>query len=163
SASPIAGTGRPCAGGSRARPARAPPGRCRPLPYNPAAVSGSRRRSGRIDLGILASRVKRDDAFARRAAPWRGEVDRRREDAAAAIRLGGGEKAQAKQRAQGKMTARERVAALCDPGSPFLELGLWTAHGFYKEYGSAPAAGVVVGIGAVHGRDVVVVANDATV
>ncbi|HYH44979.1 MAG TPA: carboxyl transferase domain-containing protein [Thermoanaerobaculia bacterium] len=79
------------------------------------------------------------------------------------LRLGGGAKAQDKQRAQGKMTARERVAALCDPGAPFLELGLWTAHGFYQEFGGAPAAGVVVGIGAIHGRDVVVVSNDATV
>ncbi|HXU44420.1 MAG TPA: carboxyl transferase domain-containing protein, partial [Thermoanaerobaculia bacterium] len=79
------------------------------------------------------------------------------------IRLGGGIKAQQKQRDQGKMTARERVAALCDPGAPFLELGLWTAYGFYEEYGGAPAAGVVVGIGAIHGRDVVVVSNDATV
>ncbi|MFY9824022.1 MAG: carboxyl transferase domain-containing protein [Thermoanaerobaculia bacterium] len=79
------------------------------------------------------------------------------------IRLGGGVKAQDKQHAQGKMTARERVEALCDPGAPFLELGLWVADGFYREYGGAPAAGVVVGIGAVHGRDVVVVANDATV
>ncbi len=113
-------------------------------------------------MGALISRLKRDDAFARRAAHWRGAVERLREEEAA-IALGGGEKAQAKQRAQGKMTARERVAALCDPGAPFLELGLWTAHGFYEEYGGAPAAGVVVGIGAVHGRDVVVVANDATV
>src|SRR5947209_4968968 len=79
------------------------------------------------------------------------------------LRLGGGAKAQDKQRAQGKMTARERVAALCDPGAPFLELGLWVAHGFYQEYGGAPAAGVVMGIGRLHGRDVVVVANDATV
>jgi 3-methylcrotonyl-CoA carboxylase beta subunit len=113
-------------------------------------------------VGVLESRLKRDDAFARRAAHWRGAVERLRE-AAAAIRLGGGEKALAKQRAQGKMTARERVAALCDPGAPFLELGLWAAHGFYPEYGGAPAAGVVVGIGRVHGRDVVVVSNDATV
>ncbi|HSK80682.1 MAG TPA: carboxyl transferase domain-containing protein, partial [Thermoanaerobaculia bacterium] len=79
------------------------------------------------------------------------------------IRLGGGLKAQDKQRAQGKMTARERVEALCDPGAPFLELGLWVAEGFYQEYGGAPAAGVVIGIGKIHGRDVVVVSNDATV
>ncbi|HEV7519015.1 MAG TPA: carboxyl transferase domain-containing protein [Thermoanaerobaculia bacterium] len=79
------------------------------------------------------------------------------------LRLGGGAKAQEKQRAQGKMTARERVAALCDPQAPFLELGLWVAEGFYKEYGGAPAAGVVSGIGRIHGREVVVVANDATV
>ncbi|HWM89933.1 MAG TPA: carboxyl transferase domain-containing protein [Thermoanaerobaculia bacterium] len=79
------------------------------------------------------------------------------------LKLGGGLKAQDKQRAQGKMTARERVEALCDPGAPFLELGLWVAYGFYEEYGGAPSAGVVVGIGRIHGRDVVVVSNDATV
>ncbi|HEX9668907.1 MAG TPA: carboxyl transferase domain-containing protein [Thermoanaerobaculia bacterium] len=79
------------------------------------------------------------------------------------LMLGGGEKAQQRQRAQGKMTARERVAALCDAGAPFLELGLWAAHGLYEQHGGAPAAGVVAGIGAIHGRDVLVVADDATV
>jgi 3-methylcrotonyl-CoA carboxylase beta subunit len=79
------------------------------------------------------------------------------------LRLGGGAKAQQKQRDQGKLTARERVAALCDPDVAFLELGLWAADGFYKEYGGAPAAGVVVGIGSIEGRTAVVVANDATV
>jgi 3-methylcrotonyl-CoA carboxylase beta subunit len=111
---------------------------------------------------ILESKVNQGDAFERQAEHWRREVERLREQEDI-IRLGGGLKAQDKQRAQGKMTARERVEALCDPGAPFLELGLWVAHGFYQEYGGAPAAGVVVGIGAIHGRDVVVVANDATV
>jgi 3-methylcrotonyl-CoA carboxylase beta subunit len=113
-------------------------------------------------VAILESTVKRNEAFERQAEHWRREVERLREEEER-IRLGGGLKAQEKQHAQGKMTARERVAALCDPGSPFLELGLWVAHGFYREYGGAPAAGVVVGIGAIHGRDMVVVANDATV
>jgi 3-methylcrotonyl-CoA carboxylase beta subunit len=113
-------------------------------------------------VSILESRVNRNEAFERRAEHWRREVAQLREEEDL-IRLGGGLKAQDKQRAQGKMTARERVEALCDPGSPFLELGLWTAYGFYEEFGGAPAAGVVVGIGAVHGRDAVVVANDATV
>jgi len=113
-------------------------------------------------VAILESKVNRNEAFARRADHWRRQVEeiRAQEDR---IRLGGGREKQEQQRAQGKMTARERVAALCDPGSPFLELGLWTAHGFYEEYGSAPAAGVVLGIGSIHGRNVVVVANDATV
>jgi len=111
---------------------------------------------------ILTSGLKRNEAFVRREAHWRREVERLREEEAR-LRLGGGPKALEKQRAQGKMTARERVAALCDPGAPFLELGLWVAEGFYKEYGGAPSAGVVVGIGSIHGRDVVVVANDATV
>jgi 3-methylcrotonyl-CoA carboxylase beta subunit len=110
----------------------------------------------------LESRVSLNEAFARRAAHWRGEVARLRSDEAQ-LRLGGGEKAQQRQRAQGKMTARERVAALCDPGTDFLELGIWAAHGMYQEFGGAPAAGVVVGLGWISGREAVVVANDATV
>ena len=113
-------------------------------------------------MAILESKVKRNEAFERQAEHWRREVERLREEEEV-LKLGGGLKAQDKQRAQGKMTARERVEALCDPGSPFLELGLWTAYGFYEEYGGAPSAGVVVGIGRIHGRDVVVVSNDATV
>jgi acetyl-CoA carboxylase carboxyltransferase component len=113
-------------------------------------------------VSILESKINRNEAFERQGEHWRGEVERLREQEDR-IRLGGGLKAQDKQRAQGKMTARERVEALCDPGAPFLELGLWVAHGFYQEYGGAPGAGVVVGIGAIHGRDVVVVSNDATV
>ena len=113
-------------------------------------------------MAILESKLKRNEAFERQADHWRREVERLREQEDH-IRLGGGLKAQDKQRAQGKMTARERVEALCDPGTPFLELGLWVADGFYREYGGAPAAGMVVGIGAIHGKDVVVVANDATV
>src|SRR5689334_16861054 len=101
-------------------------------------------------MAILESKASRGEAFERQAEHWRSEMARLREEEAK-IRLGGGAKAQDKQRAQGKMTARERVAALCDPGAPFLELGLWVADGFYKEYGGAPSAGVVLGIGAIHG------------
>ena len=113
-------------------------------------------------VAILESKVNRNEAFARRADHWQRQVEEIRAQEER-IRLGGGPEAQERQRAQGKLTARERVAELCDKDAPFLELGLWTADGFYKEYGGAPAAGVVVGIGAIHGRDVVVVANDATV
>ncbi len=63
--------------------------------------------------------------------------------------------------AQGKLTARERVHLLVDDGSPWVELGLLVAHDLYD--GEAPAAGVVTGVGVVEGREVVVVANDATV
>ena len=77
------------------------------------------------------------------------------------LRQGGGPERIARQHAQGKLTARERVAALCDPDSRFLEIGLLVAHDQYE--GQAPSAGVVTGIGMVHGREVVVVANDATV
>ncbi|MFD7644078.1 carboxyl transferase domain-containing protein [Kitasatospora sp. NPDC059795] len=75
--------------------------------------------------------------------------------------LGGGEKARAKHTARGKLLPRERVDTLLDPGSPFLELAPLAADGLYD--GAAPAAGVIAGIGRVAGREVLVVANDATV
>ncbi|OGU74437.1 MAG: methylcrotonoyl-CoA carboxylase [Ignavibacteria bacterium RIFCSPLOWO2_02_FULL_55_14] len=79
------------------------------------------------------------------------------------VKLGGGPDAHAKQRAKGKLSARERIERLLDPGTKFLEVGLFAAHGMYEEYGGAPSSGTVFGIGTVHGRDVVIVANDATV
>ncbi|MFH8799390.1 carboxyl transferase domain-containing protein [Streptomyces sp. NPDC017936] len=79
----------------------------------------------------------------------------------AAARLGGGEKARARHTARGKLLPRDRVDALLDPGSPFLELAPLAADGMYE--GQAPAAGVIAGIGRVSGRECVVVANDATV
>ncbi|MFD8594057.1 carboxyl transferase domain-containing protein [Kitasatospora sp. NPDC059646] len=79
----------------------------------------------------------------------------------AAAALGGGEKARAKHTARGKLLPRDRVDTLLDPGSPFLELAPLAADGLYD--GAAPAAGVIAGIGRVAGREVLVVANDATV
>ncbi|MFG3258141.1 carboxyl transferase domain-containing protein [Streptomyces sp. NPDC048172] len=79
----------------------------------------------------------------------------------ARARLGGGERARARHTARGKLLPRERVDALLDPGSPFLELSPLAADGMYED--AAPAAGVIAGIGRVSGREVVVVANDATV
>ncbi|MFJ9715048.1 carboxyl transferase domain-containing protein [Streptomyces sp. NPDC101213] len=79
----------------------------------------------------------------------------------AAARLGGGEKARARHTARGKLLPRDRVDALLDPGSPFLELAPLAADGLYD--GQAPAAGVIAGIGRVSGRECVIVANDATV
>ena len=77
------------------------------------------------------------------------------------LRQGGGPERIERQHSQGKLTARERVARLCDEGARFIELGLLVAYDRYD--GQAPGAGVVTGIGVVHGRPVVVVANDATV
>jgi acetyl-CoA carboxylase carboxyltransferase component len=77
------------------------------------------------------------------------------------LREGGGADRIAKQHKQGKLTARERIAKLCDPTSRFIEVGLLVAYDQYD--GQAPGAGVVTGIGTVHGREVVIVANDATV
>ena len=74
---------------------------------------------------------------------------------------GGGEKARKKHTERGKLLPRERIRALLDPGSPFMELSALAAHGMYDD--QAPGAGVVTGIGRVHGMEVMVVANDATV
>ena len=81
----------------------------------------------------------------------------------AAVHAGGGEKAVAREHSRGKMTARERVAALCDDGTRFFELGTFAGEGLYEAEGGCPSGGVVTGIGTVEGRRVVIVANDATV
>jgi acetyl-CoA carboxylase carboxyltransferase component len=79
----------------------------------------------------------------------------------AAARAGGGEEAVRRHREQGKLLVRERIERLLDPGTAFLEIGALAAHGLYE--GAAPSAGIVTGVGRVAGREVVVVANDATV
>ena len=79
----------------------------------------------------------------------------------ARLQEGGGTERAARQRRAGKMTARERVAALLDPGAFFLEIGLLIAYDRYD--GQAPAAGVVTGLGNIEGRPAIIVANDATV
>lgn len=82
---------------------------------------------------------------------------------AAEVRRGGGAKAVEREHARGKLTARERIAALLDDGSPFHEIGLFAGRGMYEAEGGCPSAGTVMGLGRVHGRLVLVVANDATV
>src|SRR6266699_2880247 len=77
------------------------------------------------------------------------------------LRAGGGPARIEKQHRAGKLTARERIAGLLDPGACFQEIGLLIAHDRYE--GQAPSAGVVTGIGKIEGRPAVVVANDATV
>jgi acetyl-CoA carboxylase carboxyltransferase component len=81
----------------------------------------------------------------------------------ARIREGGGEKGRARQASLGRLTARERLTALLDEGSDFLELGLWAGWEMYGTWGPAPAAGVVTGVGRIQGRPCMAVANDATV
>ena len=86
---------------------------------------------------------------------------KRVQQAAFAAAQGGGEKSRARHEGRGKMLPRDRVANLFDPGSSFLEIGATAAHGMYD--GAAPCAGLIAGIGQVHGRDVMVICNDATV
>lgn len=95
--------------------------------------------------------------------PSQRELIRDLEQQEQQLREGGREAGVARQRKLGRLTARERIAELLDPGTPFRELGLWAAWGMYPEWGDVPAAGVVVGLGRISGRPCVVVANDATV
>ncbi len=81
--------------------------------------------------------------------------------AAAAAAAGGGEAARARHASRGKMLPRDRVAGLLDPGSPFLEVGATAGHGLYD--GACPGGGAIAGVGLCQGREVMVVANDATV
>ncbi len=81
----------------------------------------------------------------------------------AVLRAGGGEAGRERQKRLGRLTVRERLQELLDPDASFFELGLWSAWRMYPDWGDVPAAGVVTGIGRVHGRSLMIVANDATV
>jgi 3-methylcrotonyl-CoA carboxylase beta subunit len=109
----------------------------------------------------IVSRIHpKSEEFQANAAQLRAAVEDLRATQAKAAE-GGGEKARDKHSARGKLLPRERVRALLDPGSPFLELSPLAAHGMYDD--QAPCAGLITGIGRVHGQEVMVVANDATV
>ncbi len=79
------------------------------------------------------------------------------------IQQGGGDKAIESQHKKGRLTARERIGLLIDPGTEFFELGSYVAWGMYEEWGGAPSAGVVTGLARVEGRLVMLIVNDATV
>jgi acetyl-CoA carboxylase carboxyltransferase component len=100
------------------------------------------------------------DDFKQNAARLRSLVEELNERLAAA-RLGGGPKYLERHREQGKVPARERIGALLDPDTPFLELSPLAANGMYD--GEAPAAGMITGVGRIQGRECLIIANDATV
>jgi acetyl-CoA carboxylase carboxyltransferase component len=112
-------------------------------------------------MGVLTSQVEREsEAFAQRRDRMEALVAELRERTALVAR-GGGDKAIERHRSRGKLTARDRVDRLLDPGSAFLELGALAAWEMYDD--QAPSAGIVTGIGVVEGQECVIVANDATV
>jgi len=111
-------------------------------------------------MAVLAPEVAHDDMFDRRRERMQGLVAELRERTAL-VASGGGEKAVERHRSRGKLTARERVDRLLDPGTAFLELNALAAWELYD--GDAPSAGIVTGVGVVEGRQCVIVANDATV
>src|ERR1035437_1333772 len=101
------------------------------------------------------SYLKREDVYK--------ELLRKLKNEKEIIKLGGGPKAIEKHKAKGKLTARERINKLTDDPKSFLELNTFAAYGMYEEYGGAPSSGTIFGIGKIHGRQFVIVANDATV
>ena len=118
------------------------------------AVKAANRLESKLDVGAGRFGANRA-ALTALLGGMRAEEDR--------IREGGGAKAADAQRAKGRLTVRERLALLLDPGAEWMELGLWAAHGMYAEYGGAPGAGVVTGLGRVEGKLCMIIANDATV
>jgi 3-methylcrotonyl-CoA carboxylase beta subunit len=109
---------------------------------------------------LSTSLDRRAEPFAANAAAMKALVEDLRERAEA-IRAGGGEEARRRHLARGKLLPRERVRALLDPGSPFLEFSQLAAYGMYD--GEVAAAGIITGIGRIVGKECVVIANDATV
>lgn len=115
-----------------------------------------------ISADAIGSAMSVDASFEKRMSAFRSLLERM-EERATQIRLGGGERRIQREHDRGKMTARERIAALVDDPSEFRELGLFAGFDMYEEQGGCPAAGTVVGIGRVSGRLCIIVANDATV
>jgi 3-methylcrotonyl-CoA carboxylase beta subunit len=112
-------------------------------------------------MPALQSRIDtRSEEFKANAAFLQSQVDDLRAKAAA-IANGSDAKSRERHVARGKLLPRDRVDGLLDPGTPFLEIGQLAAYGMYD--GEAPAAGMIAGIGRVHGQEVMIVANDATV
>ncbi len=110
----------------------------------------------------LESKLKKDKAYLVREDFYKNLI-RKLNGIHEKIKLGGGQKLIDKQHEKGKLTARERIAKLIDEGSSFLELNTFAAYDMYNEYGGAPCSGTIFGIGRIHNRDSVIVANDATV
>jgi acetyl-CoA carboxylase carboxyltransferase component len=107
-------------------------------------------------LDARKTRAEKNTAAA--MALWSAIVEQAR-----VIQGGGGTKAIEAQHAKGRLTVRERLGFLLDPSAEFFELGLFAADGMYEEWGGAPAAGVVTGLGRVERRLIMVIANDPTV
>ncbi len=112
---------------------------------------------------LIETQIKKDSAEFQKNR--RGMIERLTEikNQEEQIRQGGGAKAIESQHKKNRLTARERIAKLIDPGTEFFELGLYAAFEMYEEWGGAPAAGTITGLGRVAGRQTMIIANDATV
>ena len=113
-------------------------------------------------MALIGGEVKKDAAFRKNEEHFLGLLKSLRTKGEL-VKLGGGKEAIEKHRKRGKLFVRDRIEQLIDPGSRLLEIALFAAYGMYEEYGGAPSSGTIFGIGKISGRDVVIVANDATV
>jgi 3-methylcrotonyl-CoA carboxylase beta subunit len=113
-------------------------------------------------MARIGSEIKGDALFTSNRDHYRSLLQAMRTQEAR-VKLGGGKESIEKHRKKGKLFARDRIQKLIDPGTSFVEIGLFAAYGMYEEYGGAPSSGTIFGVGKIHGRDVVIVANDATV
>ncbi|AXC09820.1 Acetyl-coenzyme A carboxyl transferase alpha chain [Acidisarcina polymorpha] len=140
-----------------------------PMSLDPKAASSSPEEPHTTPLppkllkNVLASRLDIASPRSRKNAASMAALCSSMAEEAKLIQQGGGQKAVEAQHAKGRLTARERVELLLDPGTTFFELALFAAYGMYEEWGGAPAAGTLTGLGRVAGRLVMVIANDATV
>ncbi len=112
-------------------------------------------------MPILRSSIQTSSAEFRENQTHHHKLAEELEQRLAQVRQGGGTEARTKHEKRGKLFVRDRVAKLIDPGTTFLEIAPLAAWDLYE--GSAPGAGIVTGVGVVHGREVMIVANDATV
>jgi len=113
-------------------------------------------------MSKIETKLKKDDSFNFRE-DYNKNLLRKITAAGDKIKLGGGKKAIEKLHEKKKLHCRERIDLLIDKDSFFMELGLFTGYGMYEEYGGAPSSGTIFGIGKIHGKNCVIVANDATV
>ena len=112
-------------------------------------------------MAVLSSSISpKSESFGKNLAAQQAAMEPV-QDAAALALAGGGEKPRERHVSRGKILPRERVSRLLDPGSPFLEVGMFAAHGLYD--GASPSAGLVAGVGRVSGCECMIVCNDATV
>ena len=112
-------------------------------------------------MSVLKSHIKTNSAEFKSNAEHHKKLAAQLNSELNRVAQGGGKDARARHEKRGKLFVRDRVQKLLDPRTPFLELSPLAAHSMYE--GDAPGAGIVTGIGVVHGREVMVVANDATV
>ncbi|MBY0470955.1 methylcrotonoyl-CoA carboxylase [bacterium] len=112
-------------------------------------------------MAILKSSVQTSSSEFKNNAEHHKKLSKELESRLEKVREGGGAEARAKHEKRGKLLARDRIQKLIDPGTQFLELSPLAAWDLYE--GAAPGAGIVTGVGSVHGREVMIVANDATV